>query len=299
MFGETKGITKKDADWSKAKVMHYQARSMEHFIERAKNKKNITFSTNIWLDYDFKDVIDKSAQKEERNLKEIITKYIEITIRRISKKIRSSFYFKNLKKEYLLDTIINIKSMKIFSIKNHEGNFIKFDRNGAFPCVEKEENILSAIFFENSKLCFLCSAGGEHFEIINEKRLVGLLKYKILFEENNVFFLHPDTNLFLSCGPLSCGGEVSVDRRIAKNWERFFLEEITDKVVYNKILEKLGIEWSEAIRSIPIACNEISFSYIFDENKTIESICMAINLLPEESIILINNYFGGSKEFIL
>jgi FkbM family methyltransferase len=55
-WSETRGIIDHDPDWSIAKVMHYQCRSMEHFIERLKRHPRMASIANIWNGHDVNDV---------------------------------------------------------------------------------------------------------------------------------------------------------------------------------------------------------------------------------------------------
>lgn len=53
------GISARDPDWSVAKVMHYQCRSMEHFIERLKRNPYLPRTTELWNSYDVNAVEDR------------------------------------------------------------------------------------------------------------------------------------------------------------------------------------------------------------------------------------------------
>jgi hypothetical protein len=58
VWGETEGIIDADPDWSVAKLMHYQCRSMEHFIERLKKRPQFQSIPNLWGSYDVRDEED-------------------------------------------------------------------------------------------------------------------------------------------------------------------------------------------------------------------------------------------------
>ncbi len=47
-WGEKIGIIDADPDWSVAKIMHYQCRSMEHFIDRLKKLKEFQGIPKLW-----------------------------------------------------------------------------------------------------------------------------------------------------------------------------------------------------------------------------------------------------------
>lgn len=57
-WSDTIGIISHDPDWSVAKIMHYQCRSMEDFVERAKKRPEIDISSDTWQQTDYHDVQD-------------------------------------------------------------------------------------------------------------------------------------------------------------------------------------------------------------------------------------------------
>ncbi len=59
-WSKTQGIIEGTPDWSVAKVMHYQCRSMEHFIERMKKRPELPATEALWRNYDYHDVEDTS-----------------------------------------------------------------------------------------------------------------------------------------------------------------------------------------------------------------------------------------------
>ncbi len=60
VWGELPGIIAAEPDWSVAKVMHYQCRSMEHFIERLKKRPDLQQRGRVWDGYDINQVEDVS-----------------------------------------------------------------------------------------------------------------------------------------------------------------------------------------------------------------------------------------------
>ncbi len=61
-WNENIGIISGEPDWSVAKLMHYQCRSMEHFIERLKKRPQFQKIPNLWQAYDVKDEADDTPQ---------------------------------------------------------------------------------------------------------------------------------------------------------------------------------------------------------------------------------------------
>jgi glycosyltransferase involved in cell wall biosynthesis len=59
IWGAAPGMTAGDPDWSVAKIMHYQCRSMDHFLDRLKKRRNLQDTGHLWENYDFKDFEDR------------------------------------------------------------------------------------------------------------------------------------------------------------------------------------------------------------------------------------------------
>ncbi|MDE1895681.1 MAG: glycosyltransferase family 2 protein [Rhodospirillales bacterium] len=67
-WSKTQGIIEGTPDWSVAKVMHYQCRSMEHFIERMKKRPELPATEALWRNYDFHDIEDTSPLSQAEAL---------------------------------------------------------------------------------------------------------------------------------------------------------------------------------------------------------------------------------------
>jgi FkbM family methyltransferase len=55
IWHETRGIIAGDPDWDVAKLIHYQCRSMEHFVERMKKRPALSTIHGIWYACDLRD----------------------------------------------------------------------------------------------------------------------------------------------------------------------------------------------------------------------------------------------------
>lgn len=60
VWSEIKGITDTAPDWSIAKLMHFQCRSLEHFVERMRKRPDLPPSSHLWAAYDVNEVEDRS-----------------------------------------------------------------------------------------------------------------------------------------------------------------------------------------------------------------------------------------------
>jgi hypothetical protein len=68
-WSSTLGIIEDEPDWRVAKIMHYQCRSMEHFIERMKKRPKLATVPAIWEAYDIKQVQDLSPLRYVEKVK--------------------------------------------------------------------------------------------------------------------------------------------------------------------------------------------------------------------------------------
>jgi FkbM family methyltransferase len=59
-WSATPGIIDRDPDWSVARLMHYQCRSMEHFLERLRKRPELRGQRNLWEAYDVRQVCDEA-----------------------------------------------------------------------------------------------------------------------------------------------------------------------------------------------------------------------------------------------
>ena len=60
------GIAATEPDWSVAKIMHYQCRSMEHFLERMRKRDDLVATTRSWAEYDRGTEQDERPRARER-----------------------------------------------------------------------------------------------------------------------------------------------------------------------------------------------------------------------------------------
>ena len=59
-WGRQRGILDSPPDWSVAKLMHFQCRSMEDFLERLRKRPDLPHSSDLWRGYDINQVEDRA-----------------------------------------------------------------------------------------------------------------------------------------------------------------------------------------------------------------------------------------------
>lgn len=73
-WGITPGILNKAPDWSVGKIMHFQCRSMEHFIERLRKRRELSPSVEMWTKYDVNQLEDRAPVRFVPELQNQIAK---------------------------------------------------------------------------------------------------------------------------------------------------------------------------------------------------------------------------------
>ncbi|WP_428376857.1 FkbM family methyltransferase [Lichenicoccus sp.] len=59
-WGNQRGILSSIPDWSVAKLMHFQCRSMEHFLERLRKRPDLPKRSELWRGYDVNEIEDRT-----------------------------------------------------------------------------------------------------------------------------------------------------------------------------------------------------------------------------------------------
>jgi FkbM family methyltransferase len=74
IWSQTPGILPENPDWSVAKLMHYQCRSMEHFVERMKIRPWLATRPNIWAGQDVHQVQSLVPEKIAEAVRKTMSK---------------------------------------------------------------------------------------------------------------------------------------------------------------------------------------------------------------------------------
>jgi len=71
-WGDTPGIVDHDPDWQVAKLMHFQCRSMEHFVERIRKRPDLPNHASMFRAADYADVQDLRPLERREELRSIM-----------------------------------------------------------------------------------------------------------------------------------------------------------------------------------------------------------------------------------
>ena len=259
VWSNTPGITAEEAVWDRAKVMHYQCRSMEHFIERVRKRPDIPADPNLWKIYDHAEVTDESPRDKYHSIAVIMRLVIQASVLRgltsfcksagstqtLQTQIRhgtsTAFPSKHQKistprlrpqhdQSNLVEKPLKIR---ICSIETHFETMVRYSPQSGYVFGLSNEGSLGlterilALSIDNIPgTAFLFLERRSDLVIIEQDpRLTDFLPYFSILsrEDNKVFFCHSKTKLFLSSEPPVVGGKISASRRAPRDWEKFQL----------------------------------------------------------------------------
>ncbi len=121
-WGHTPGISARAPDWSVAKIMHFQVRSMQSFVERTKKHRNLRYTTDVFRQLDTNNFEDISPLARKSTL--------DIELRRL-RKIADHFLIKIFLqglKIAIERNYIEQKRHSIRTIKTFHDTYIAYDR---------------------------------------------------------------------------------------------------------------------------------------------------------------------------
>ncbi len=249
------GITEDEARWDGAKLMHYQCRSMEHFIERIRKRPDIPAHPSLWAAYDHSEVEDNTPRCQYESVAVIMRSVVRASIARVIHvyseppgpgtmqfATRPNFGSVSLPSapERNPPAPFDGKSatqvsVNICRVITHFGasltrspRSMRIGSGIAIANPHKEQAVFAMLVSDLPGMLFLLGAvdRGEPLLIEEDPRIYDLLTYEIvqLGEADRIALRHPMTRLFLSCEPSEITGGLTASRHLVKAWEQFTLE---------------------------------------------------------------------------
>ena len=250
------GITQNDASWDGAKLMHYQCRSMEHFIERVRKRPDIPAHPSIWAAYDHSDVEDNTPRYQYENVAVIMRSVVRASIARViqvygesselgAKRLAARPNFSRVSLPSTLEhnpaAYSGVRSttqvsVSICRVMTHVGaglarspTSMRVSSGIEIAKFGKEQAVFALLVSDLPNMLFLLGAVdyGEPLLIEEDPRVYDLLGYEVvqLGESSQIALRHPTTRLFLSFESQGTAGTLTASRHLVNNWERFTLEE--------------------------------------------------------------------------
>lgn len=243
-WSDTVGIMENEPDWTNGKVMHFQCRSMEHFVERFKKRTDINPSTHLWLEYNKGHEYDDRGSENVLKLRETMGDFFENTIERVANEIGIfGKQYKHISIEKFESDIfqsINIlPQVNLFKLKTFHGKYCSTDAHGLTVAHDGDLQKIYGIKFLDKNKIFIFSENLNRFSIMHDRRLCRFFSYDIFptGKENQFFLRHPITKRFLTSEPVHIGGTIISDRKQTGDWEKFQIEKInvTDEILKERL----------------------------------------------------------------
>ncbi|EUK17422.1 glycosyltransferase family 2 protein [Commensalibacter papalotli (ex Servin-Garciduenas et al. 2014)] len=260
--GDHGGFTKDYPTWAGGRLIHYQTRSLEHYVIRDRNIEEIRKNKqdpvhNIVSSNDYNQIEINISEIYLQNFYKIMKNFVNGQGRIVEQIIASIpfSYFLYLKDLYspkqvsIFDPHYEYENnaIPLYWISHHSkpGNILKDKFNSEkkvlafqiknyfnyFLCVCNEElsvhddkEPVIALLLEDSDYIHLCTQSSCLLKVKGDPRIGSVLSYKVWGNPNETISLsHPDTNRYLSFDE---HGKHCITKMRAYEWESFSLLEI-------------------------------------------------------------------------
>ncbi|QEH95183.1 glycosyltransferase family 2 protein [Gluconobacter thailandicus] len=256
-WSDTKGIIQDPPDWNGARILHFQLRSMEHYIDRARKRKDITLQVDGFTGADHNDVYDPSPQR-----------YTSI-IREWERKVARQCHARVL--DALLESLTQTSrseapAFELFTLTTSDKGLIGVKNSTPYVMSGEflDTPLLALRLGTTSSRLYLLAVDQEGniapLALDGDANLLDFLPYDIVYTntQNVVALRQADQEYYLGAVPAALGGQVFSDRRNAKDWELFELASLADQSLTQKILTGPAFQFAAQALSHPASLQTIS-----------------------------------------
>lgn len=220
------GIISGQVSWKTAKIAHFQNRSMEQFVERAKKRTDLILTEENWVNSSI------ACEKDENPLryKTEILKRFTYVVKYILEKINYSYEKINFSET----------DLKTGYLRTFHDTFIGYEKiTGKFIQVDPASSDKIFVFMSlKTKDILAISENGDSICTPGSSFLSRVLVFKMQFDflRSRILIQEPLDDKFLTIVPNIHGGEIDFRSIHPQDWERIELVEaplINEKEVYS------------------------------------------------------------------
>lgn len=237
-WSATRGIIADAPDWFGAKIMHFQCRSMEHFISRLKLRPDVPSSTETWRHYDLNDIEDVRFRPLlgafHRHYAAIGTEIDALTIRLLKERIGRSDLMGGRATVPEAGRTIEPGPNAAFLVRTCHDTYLccgdrdHLVRHRPLAAIDGRDRLpVIAIVPTVDRTTCIVAPLQDGAWLDHDDRRGPMLAYRIRrLDGDAVNLVVPHTNAILSAVPekdADRGGDVAVDRRSAGDWETMTL----------------------------------------------------------------------------
>lgn len=280
-WSETPGITEHTPGWENAKVMHYQLRSMEHYVERAKRRKDVCHDMQAFTEADYNDLYDPAPQRKTHIIREWARSVVRQGRARVLETLPEAERIAPLPPATpTLHAFALISSGEApIEVRNTKASVT---HRASVDC-----SLLAIRIGEATSRVFLtvidADGNPSPVNIDGNPHLLDFLPYDVVptTEPNHVALRQTGRNLFLSATPHVLGGQVTSDRREINEWELFQLRSLEDATAANSLLTGPTLSFAKFALSQPVSLATISALAKKDLRLTVSVLPLLMDFLED------------------
>lgn len=311
-WSSTLGIIDNEPIFTGAWIMHFQNRSMEHFIDRAKKRRDTSISTQSWANEGWNAESDDNASRFFTSMFRVLAK-IELQVSAaLCRMVFNSIKPPNFILKYdshAATAIVEVGQAKqkpllrIQKISTYFNTFVQVDPNLDLIVHghETDQSLESLYLIRSSEsdtdALLICATQGDRPLRLSGDREAGIvIQMDVGVAPNGLTTLRsPSTRLYLAAEPLNMGAahRVTCDRKVIQNWEMFNLIDLEFDTINRAVVELA--ESYFGLKRVPLTGSSLA-KWISEHPRPISSALLQILLrqLPKTEQLGLGSYLPPS-----
>lgn len=301
VWSETLGRTQGLPAWNTAKIMHYQLRSMEQYVERARRRSDILVRPEGFTQCDHNDLYDPRPFQHTT----VVMDWVHRAVEQGCARTLDALDIEDFNEATHLPP--SEPALRLLGIKPMEGDDLDIV-NGSIHLVKDGENshqLLALQIGEIKKKVFLIVINSEgnliNFRIDEDTRVLGNLSYELIATASpDLFALQQAAyKTYLTAMPLPHGGAVIADRRKIQEWELFRVRTFDRGEIIIKLYNSPFLTFLRRALSKPITIPTIARLAREDMRQTIACLPILLSAMSEEDAKTLKSRLGVLIRYIL
>jgi len=276
------GITQALPTWDGARIMHYQCRSLEQYVNRIRKRPDIPADPRSWYDLDCNDYEDISPRSEIEKVGRWVATVNNYTVRRIltdhlfanetlgtgfSVAHPLSFRAQTQKESKAIEPLAP-GLVQACLLRSAFGTYLRYDAGGdvfrALAVDPSDPDLVVGLRLAAAPdtIFIISSRLDRHVHIAGDPRLGAIRAFEVMPVDGGEFsaLFISLTQGFLSAEPSDIGGLVTGSKRLVDSWEKFYLAALDSSSTFDKPLQDI-VDFCSEIQSLPNQQTLLSYLY--------------------------------------
>lgn len=280
-WSDVKGIIQNAPDWRGARILHFQLRSMEHYIDRARKRKDITLRVDGFTGADHNDVHDTTPQRHTVSVREWERKVGRQTCARLL--------------DALPETRHSISesappAFRLYTLRTSDKGQIGVKNGVPYVMSENSSDIplLALGLKEECSRLYLLAVDKDGnvtpLHMDGDPSLLDFLPYDVISTNvpSQVALRQAAGEYHLGAVPAALGGQVISDRRNVQGWELFELVSLEDQSFSERVMSGPAFQFARYALSYPPSLDTISVLSRIDLRLTISVLPLLTDQLEKD-----------------